>query len=79
MRAVPTLADLPAAARPRDRGDAAADRADRRSRRRREAGCAAAVIITTGLGHGPGSIAEATAKAARAKGAAPGRAELHRR
>jgi acetyltransferase len=33
-----------------------------------ESGCAAAVIISTGLGHGPGSIAEATAKAARAKG-----------
>jgi acetyltransferase len=33
-----------------------------------EAGCAAAVIITAGLGHGPGSLAEAAAKAARAKG-----------
>jgi acetyltransferase len=31
-------------------------------------GCAAAVIITTGLGHGAGSLAEAAAKAARAKG-----------
>jgi len=31
-------------------------------------GCSAAVIITTGLGHGPGSIAEATARAARPKG-----------
>src|SRR5262249_53774273 len=32
------------------------------------AGCAAASSIPAGLGHGPGSIAEATAKAARAKG-----------
>src|SRR5262249_33425034 len=32
------------------------------------AGCAAASSIPAGLGHGPGSIAEATAKAARARG-----------
>jgi acetyltransferase len=31
-------------------------------------GCAAAVIITSGLGHGPGSIAEATERAARVHG-----------
>jgi acetyltransferase len=67
MRAVPTLADLPAppdvaivATPPPTVPTVIAQAA--------EAGCAAAVIITTGLGHGPGSIAEATAKAARAKG-----------
>src|SRR5262245_58950310 len=67
MRAVPTLADLPAppdiavvATPPPVVPTVIAQAA--------EAGCAAAVIITTGLGHGPGSIAEATAKAARAKG-----------
>ena len=65
--AVPTLADLPAppdiavvATPPATVPTVIAQAAD--------AGCAAAVIITTGLGHGPGSIAEATAKAARAKG-----------
>ena len=31
-------------------------------------GCAAAIIITSGLGHGPGSLAEATERAARASG-----------
>ena len=31
-------------------------------------GCAAAVIITSGLGHGPGSLAEATRQAAHAHG-----------
>jgi len=67
MRAVPTLADLPAApdiaivATPPETVPTVIAQAA-------EAGCAAAVIITTGLGHGPGSIAEATAKAARAKG-----------
>src|SRR5262249_58111142 len=67
MRAVPTLADLPAppdiavvATPPPVVPTVIAQAA--------EAGCAAAVIITTGLGHGPGSIAEATARAARAKG-----------
>src|SRR5215472_736770 len=33
-----------------------------------EIGTAAAIIITAGLGHGAGSLAEATAKSARAKG-----------
>jgi acetyltransferase len=67
MRAVPTLADLPAApdvaivATPPPTVPTVIAQAA-------QAGCAAAVIITTGLGHGPGSIAEATAKAARAKG-----------
>jgi acetyltransferase len=67
VRAVPTLADLPAppdvaivATPPAVVPTVIAQAAD--------AGCAAAVIITTGLGHGPGSLAEATAKAARAKG-----------
>ena len=31
-------------------------------------GCAAAIIITSGLGHGPGSLADATERAARANG-----------
>jgi acetyltransferase len=67
LRAVPTLADLPSApdvaivATPPPTVPTVIAQAA-------EAGCAAAVIITTGLGHGPGSIAEATAKAARAKG-----------
>ena len=67
MRAVPTLADLPdppdiaiVATPPETVPIVIAQAA--------EAGCGAAVIISTGLGHGPGSIAEATAKAARAKG-----------
>ena len=33
-----------------------------------EKGAAAAIIITAGLGHGPGSLAEACVKAARPKG-----------
>lgn len=67
MRAVPTLADLPA---PPDVAIVATPPATVPTviAQAAEAGCAAAVIITTGLGHGPGSIAEATAKAARAKG-----------
>ena len=32
------------------------------------AGCAAAIVLTAGLGHGPGSVAEATETAARAHG-----------
>src|SRR5262252_2129449 len=67
LRAVPTLADLAAApdvavvATPAEAVPTVVAQAA-------EVGCAAAVIISTGLGHGPGSIAEATAKAARRKG-----------
>ena len=41
-------------------------------------GVAAAIIITAGLGHGPGSLAQACEQAARTKGIADGRAELSR-
>ena len=67
VRAVPTLADLPA---PPDIAIVATPPAAVPTviAQAAEAGCAAAVIITTGLGHGPDSLAEATARAARAKG-----------
>ena len=67
VRSVKTIRDLPEAPDlARDRGAAAVRPRDRRRRgrtRRR-----AAIIITAGLGHGPGSLAEACEKAARATG-----------
>ena len=51
----------------RDRG-AGANRARHRRRGRRARDAPAAIIITAGLGHGPGSLAEACEKAARATG-----------
>jgi acetyltransferase len=67
VRAVPSLADL---ATPPDIAIVATppEAVPTVIAQAAEAGCAAAVIISTGLGHGQGSIAEATAKAARAKG-----------
>src|SRR5262245_59045247 len=67
VRAVPTLAGLPA---PPDIAIVATPPAVVPTviAPAAEAGCAAAVIITAAPGHRPGSLAEATAKAARAKG-----------
>jgi acetyltransferase len=67
VRAVKTVADLPAppdvvvVATPPEAVPGVVAAAG-------DIGCAAAVIITTGLGHGPGSMAEATANAARPNG-----------
>ena len=42
-------------------------------------GTAAGIIVTAGLGHGPGSLAELCEKNARAAGHAPRRSQLSRR